>query len=352
MTELVKRSLEDLARRLDERQEEKNRREWEEFAREAWAGGEVFVPSPRVAAPPGVQWPAVKVNEAFADEEAMLLQQFGECSAALARGSGARLNVRCNYGTSILPSLFGVELFMMAEQADTLPTSHPLRSSDAIKRLVDAGVPDLRGGLGGKVLAMGERFVEVLEQYPVLGRHIELYHPDMQGPIDVAEVVWGSEMFYAFSDEAQLLRDFLRLITRTYAAFMRKWYALVPPGEVSAHWGMAHRGRLMIRNDSLMNLSGEIYEQFVRPLDQELFHEFGGGAMHFCGRGNHFIERMSEMRGLYAIHVSQPQLNEMERVYRQTVDKGIRLLGLDRQTVDGARRPLRGRVHCDAPAAR
>ena len=84
--------------------------------------------------------------------------------------------------------------------------------------------------------------------------------------------------------------------------------------------------------------------EFVRPLDQRLFDEFGGGAIHFCGRGDHFIEAMSEMDGLYGVALSQPEYNNMETIYRHTVDKKIKLLGLAAEAVQSAGRPLRGQV--------
>jgi uroporphyrinogen-III decarboxylase len=109
-----------------------------------------------------------------------------------------------------------------------------------------------------------------------------------------------------------------------------------------------HPGRLMLRNDSLMNLSPETYVEFVRPRDQRLFNEFGGGAIHFCGRGDHYIEAMSEMTGLYQVDMSQPHLNDMEKIFRNTVDKGINLNGALHEPVAAARqagRALHGRVY-------
>lgn len=58
---------------------------------------------------------------------------------------------------------------------------------------------------------------------------------------------------------------------------------------------------------------------------------------------------MAELRGLYAINLSQPHLNDMEKVYRHTVDKGIKLLNLAREAAEAALasgRDLRGQVHC------
>jgi hypothetical protein len=215
--------------------------------------------------------------------------------------------------------------------------------------VLDAGLPALREGLGGKVFECAARFQGIFRAYPGIGRHVDLYHPDTQGPVDIAEVVWGSDFFLALYEEPELVRKLLALITDTYAAFLREWYRAAPPGPYSTHWGLMYKGRLMIRNDSLMNLSPKVYTDLVRPLDQKLFDEFGGGAVHFCGRGDHYIAAMSEMRGLTAINMSQPHLNDMEKIYRSTVNKGIKLIGFDRTTAEKAKaegRLPKGQVQC------
>ena len=339
--------MEDLQQRIDEQQERENYESWLDFLRNECTD-DIFIPPVRNPAPPKITWPEVSVNQAIKDVTAMLLQEFKGCSDVLTRGGSSRMNVRCNYGTGILPSLFGCELFMMDETLNELPAAKPLGSSERVKAVLEKGIPDVRKGLGGKVFQSAERFLEAFEKYPVLKRNVALYHPDLQGPIDAAEVIWGSEIFYAFYDEPDMVRDLLSLITDTYIAFMRQWYALVgQAGEYSVHWGILYRGVLMLRDDSLVNLSPETYTKLIRPCDQKLFDEFGGvGAIHFCGRGDHYIEAMSEMAGLSAIAMSQPELNDMETIYRHTVDKGIKLIHFSLEYAKKTVRPLRGQVQC------
>jgi hypothetical protein len=84
----------------------------------------------------------------------------------------------------------------------------------------------------------------------------------------------------------------------------------------ATHWGMMHAGKIMMRTDSGMNFSPNMYEEFFRPYDQRLLNELGGGAVHFCGRGSHYIASMCSMDRMYAIQLSQPHLNEMETIIR------------------------------------
>ncbi len=318
--------LADLADRIDPAQEQANRRAWQAFALEG-ARQEVFTPPPRTPAPPAIDWPDVHINDAQDDLDLMVLDQLRGVSDILAEGSGAPLLVRCNYGTGILPSLFGCERYLMPRPTATLPTVRPLGNRDAIAAAIAAGPPEPRTHLGARVFEAADRFQEVFQQIPAIGENVRLYHPDLQGPIDVVELLWGSDMFLAFYDGPDLLTEAVELVTETYIRFMRDWLATVTPREpgVAWHWSFCHAGTLMIRNDSLMNLSPEIYTRFVRPADQRLFDVFGGGGIHFCGRGDHFIEPMSEMAGLHLVDLSQVELNDMSKVLRHTVDRGIRL---------------------------
>lgn len=349
MTDTLARCLDDLEERLDPAEEDCLADAWRAFA----LGGfhdEIFSPRRTASAPPRTVWPVVRVNEALNDPEAMLLQQYGECSRQLEAGGGAMLNVRANYGSSILPMLFGVEPFIMPDEYDTLPTSWPLNNTEAVQRVVDAGLPELTRGFGAQVLDMGRRFNEIAKACPRIGRYAHIYHPDLQGPLDAVEVIWGSSIFTAFFETPGLVHALLELVTQTYTAFMREWQRIVPfSPEGNCHWGCYHRGGLMLRLDSAMNISPQLYAEFSRPYDQRLLDAFNGGAVHFCGKGDHFIESLSGLNGLYAVNLSQPRLNDMERIFAHTVDKGIVLLMLERACAEDAihrGRDLRGRVHC------
>ena len=158
----------------------------------------------------------------------MVVQQLEMCSKSLAEGSGALPAVRCNYGTAILPSLFGAEIFLMDREIDTLPACRPLEGgADAVKRLLDRGVPDLETGQGEIVFRMGEYFGQLLREFPGLAEHVHIYHPDLQGPMNVCEMLWGGSIYVDFYDKPDLIKGFLSLITETYIRFMRRWEEVV-----------------------------------------------------------------------------------------------------------------------------
>ena len=334
---MIEAYLEDLERRIDPEVEEALFEKWRAFCDGEFEGA-IFSPRRQRIAPAGLEWPHVLVNEALADYERMALQQLGPCSQALAEGSGAIMAVRTNYGTGIMPTLFGAELFIMDDCHNTLPTTTPLATDDdMLRRLLDRGIPDLRRGLGEKVFAMGEFYRELFAPYPRIRRYVNVYHPDLQGPMDVYELLRGSAMFLDLMDSPELAHQALALITDTYAAFMREWLALYPyAGPTSCHWSMMQPGCIMLRDDSAMNLSPDLFDDFIFPYNQRLLREFGGGAEHFCGRGEHFIPSLCRQEGLGAINLSQPEYNDMELIFQHSIDRGILIIGLRRDAAEAA----------------
>mgnify|MGYP000916280977 FL=1 len=347
--------LDDLEARIDPAQEAELLQQWQAFAA-AGVDAPLFSPRRRRPSPAGPMWPAhVPVNHALRDPDRMALQQYLGCSRALAEGSGLLLNVRANYGTSIIPLLFGVRPFVMDDALDTLPTSWPLNDVAAIERLVAAGPPPLDRGYMPQVLAMAQRYRAIAASHPRIGAHVFIYHPDLQGPMDIVEVLWGSSLFIALHDRPALVHALLELVTETYIRALEAWCAIAPlRPDGNAHWGLYHRGSIMLRDDSAMNLSPAMFAEFVQPYDQRLLDRFGGGAIHFCGRGCHFVPLVAQMRGVHAVNLSQPECNDMAQVLAHTVERGINLIGLNGEAAAAllaAGHDLRGRVHAHAPAS-
>ena len=92
---------------------------------------------------------------------------------------------------------------------------------------------------------MGKRFAAIKERYPKIGKYVQVYHPDLQGAMDVCEVVWGSRLFTDVIEYPDLVKSFLDLICEVYIAFLREWYRIVPTpmDGYGFHWGCFTRAR-------------------------------------------------------------------------------------------------------------
>ncbi len=328
------RLLDEIEKAIDPIEEDNYIARWEEFLNGKYTS-DVFLPTRSHNYNTDYEFQDININDAIEDYELMLTNELEGVLRSLISGRNF-LTVRANYGTGIMTSLLGAKIFTMPRNTNTLPTTLSIGDEDTIKSLVDSGVPPLENGFAKNVFEMGEIYKEVFDRYPKIKKYVSVYHPDAQGPLDVAELLWGSEMFYALYDSPELVHDLLNLVTDTYIQLMERWYKLYPDEKGWAnHWPpLAHRGKILIRNDSAMNLSPEMYEEFAKPYDAKLLNHFDGGAVHFCGRGDHYIEILSSIPKLYAVNISQPHLNDMEVIYKNTVDKGIQLIGLVKEWLD------------------
>lgn len=326
--------MEDIERRIDPEVEEDFKNQWRDFLYGRFKG-DIFSPKRQKLSAPGVVLQEININDAIDDYDLMLQMQLASVSAFLNTQSLSPC-LRANYGTGILSSLFGAQLFVMPRSMNTLPTTKPFADPEIFAQLVENGMPNLRAGLGEKVFAFGEFAAEALAKYPKAQKYVVMYHPDLQGPLDICELLWGSELFYAMYDEPELVHSVLSLITDTYTAFMKKWQEMFPPEpDLNPHWGnVYHRGSILLRSDSAMNVSPDFYREFSVPYDKRLLDTFGGGAMHFCGRGDHYIDILCSLDGMYGVNMSQPEYNDMEIIYRATVDRGIPLLGFSYARAD------------------
>ena len=319
--------LEDIERRLNPEVEIDFENQWRDFLFDRF-DGDVFVPQRKIISDPAIQLEQININDAINDYELMLRKEMTAVSNSLNTKS-SNIAIRANYGTGILSSVFGADIFMMDRIHNTLPTTRAIPESE-LRKIVEKGIPDIMNGLGRKVFEFAEFLNEALKPYPKIRQFVRVYHPDLQGPLDICELLWGSGFFYALYDDPDFVHSFLSLITNTYEVFMKEWFKFYPAADdINPHWLCLYfRGKVLIRNDSAMNLSLDLYDEFARPYDKKLLDAFNGGAVHFCGRGDHYIESLCSIDSLYAVNISQPHLNDMEKIYQNTVDKKIRILAL------------------------
>lgn len=350
----LKPYLQDIENRIKPLEEERLQKEWLEFADGKCQ--EAFFSPQRPVSKPGIPYPVMYANDAFEREDWMVYQQLKMVSDELAGGNGGLLCVRPNYGTGIIPSLFGAEMFYLDRELDTLACTRPLPDGeDGVRRILAERKADYTKGLAPKVFRFSQAYQEAVSPYPNIQKYVHIYSPDLQGPFPLADMLWGGDIYIAMYEDEDLVHDMLGYMTQVYLEFSAKWLQLNPGFDAShsVDWGLLHRGGTMIRNDASMNISGDMYKEFVMPYDQKIISALGGGV-HFCGRGDHYVQHVGDIKGLGCLNLSQPHLNDMEKIYASTIDRGIPIIGMPEDEIlraQAAGRDLKGLVHSGASLA-
>lgn len=349
----IRKYLQDLEDRIDPVQEEKLLADYISFAKREMKDRSYFEPS-RVPAPSKLEWPDVYFNETFRDYDKMFYKQLIRCNEQLATGGGELLSVRPSVGTALIPNMFGCEVKMLPLEQNSLPGPIRLEWEDVEKVIEDfrAGKkPDIRAELGQMTLDAGHHLEKLLEDYPKLQKYLHLYAPDTQGPCSISEAIVGSEFYIMLIEEEDTVTELIDIVTDTFIRYIKLWKEEFPfcNDEISFDYGLTYKGGVMIREDTTCNISSSMYEEFFQEADRKILQAFHGGAMHFCGRGDHLMEAFSDIEEVTAINMSQPDMNNMDGIiYPNTIEKDIQIIGMPKFEARRCNRHginLQGMVH-------
>jgi len=295
-------------------------------------------PPVSVGCDPSVQFPYFPYAEGFHDQAKMMVNELvrpfchdkangASVVSSLETGDDFPLQIRANYGVVIIASLFGAEVVV---RDGSMPWVRPI-GRDAVVAALDRGIPDLHGGLGGRVMQTMDFYQEKLADYPRASQAIHITQPDLQGTLDNLHLLWGKDLFIGLYDEPELVHETLDLVAQTCSAYLDEVrpHTTEDVGEdcIAVHWGVL-RGNLILKNDTPIMVSPQAYAEFVRPHDEQIFAACGPGAIHFCGSADHSRHEMLATQGLTTLDLGQPEMNDLVRWYQQARERNISFMDM------------------------
>lgn len=239
------------------------------------------------------------------------------------------LAIRNDHGTIQIASLLGGQWHF---HDDNYPWVSSLGSTDAIKSLIekDSDIDFSSGVIPQSTRTLGF-YATKLSKYPKCKQAIQVSLPDLQGPIDTADILWGSKIFAEILVEPEIVTAMLDKVVSTMlkvANYYRQFATDKLDPFANTQHGYNIPGRLLIRNDSAIMVSPDTYREMVLPHDAKLLREVDAGSIHFCGNGQHLIEPMLEISGLCGIDLGQPEMMDIKRIYEMCAEKKVAVTNL------------------------
>ena len=240
-------------------------------------------------------------------------------------GDDLPCTLRANFGCGIIASLFGAHI----EQVEENPSwVHPHTTPEAFWDAIERDPLDFTQGWAPRVKERYAFYREILAGRQELSAVIKLVLPDLQGPMDNFEMLRGSDVFldfYTDPDRVQAALGTLATAQIGFARHLAPWLTDGPQG-----WSHQHSftlpGCILVRVDTAIMLSPQMYREQVKPHDERVLRELGGGGLHSCGKVGHLASEFLTLASGRCLDLGQPLLNDMDALYRLARELRVSLL--------------------------
>jgi hypothetical protein len=274
-----------------------------------------------VSMPTPPDWPSYSFTQCWDDIEKNFMSGMGQVYAGALLRDDRVCQIEPNYGCVQIPELFGVPSHVTDEGSSM---SAGLNDTEKVREIVAAGVPSFDSALNRKAEAFEDFTREVLSQYEKLSQCVHLNLPDLNGPFDLACLIWGRGILTALYDEPELVESLMDLSTETYIQYGTYHKRRIGDSMDSAWHScgvLLVHGGVRVSDDSAILVSGEVFRRLIKPRTLRAFAPFHGGWTHFCGNGNHFLGELLDMEPVHYLHLGNPDDHDLLEIARRIAGK-------------------------------
>ncbi len=197
-------------------------------------------------------------------------------------------------GTCALATAFGCVESQAAGVYWVEPSITSMEQIDALRK------PPVTDGKLGQVLEQTRAYAACADP------RLSIRTMDFQSPFTTVEQILGSDRFFLMPyDEPKRLHAIMDIVTDfTIEFFTAQIAAAGPnccPGIWPSFWYPRSAG-IQMADDNLVNVSSEIYAEFVVPYNNRISKAFGGLFLHSCTIKEPHLQVLHELKGLTGIN--------------------------------------------------
>jgi hypothetical protein len=235
------------------------------------------------------------------------------------------LAIRANFGTVLVASMLGGRMEQVGENP---PWCRPFETIDEFREATELDPLDFSRGWCPRVNERYQFYRQTLDGYPELARLVHLALPDLQGPLDTAELLRGCQLYVDMCVEPEFVARALKKIAQAQVGFASHLLPLLGNGDepFSHQHAQLICGQILMRDDSAILISPDMYRQHVAGHDAMVLHELGGGGLHACGKAEHVIEEFFALPSIRCLDLGQPELNNIDGIYAKARRRRIAMV--------------------------
>ena len=255
-------------------------------------------------------FPHYDLKEQFYDKEKMLIEYLWDLIATARCKSDARLSIRPNHGSVLLPSVFNVEYQVFPDKPPWI--IRPL----SVEQIANWDLTNMeKRGL----LPMISEFMIFFKQK--LDNKAQPYLPNMAGPFDLAYLLRGNDIFINMYDNPSSVFKIMEKTTEAFIEANIFFKEIIDEPLASGVYDAVYmaNGGVRVTEDSSVLLSPDMWNKFVRPFIIEALKPFRGGIVHLCGRHETLLDALLSIPEVKGINLGNPEMYDYDSTIRKFV---------------------------------
>lgn len=226
-------------------------------------------------------------------------------------GAGAVPSARANMGCGIYPAWFGL---IQKLYDDKMPWITEHLSKDILK---DMTADDLM--LTSEFQTGLDHMVYMAEIFK--GTGAQIFPMDLQGPVDIAHLVYGDAFFYDLYDDADFIDHLLELSAQAILKGSKLCIDNIPNSDkYISHYNETvlprQIGGIKISEDTPTILSEAHIKKYAMKYTNMVLEKSSGGYIHYCGKNEHLFKGAMSSFKAHGLNFGNPEMHVMEDVLR------------------------------------
>jgi len=267
-------------------------------------------------------------SQIFDNPEIMLFNQLVDSSRGSIYlnqqiGDDLPLTIRPEYGCVLIASIFGAKVEQVEKNPPWIGHGDTNISYDQI---IQTESSDFEKGIVPDVVGCYKFYIDILKEYPNILKTVNIILPDMQGPFANLELIRGVEIFTdVYSQKDSFLKAMAKLteIQIKLAKYFDQFVSEKVDGYSHQH-SFLIKGGILIRDDTSIMVSPEMYREMIAPFDEQILQACGGG-IHSCGNLDCIIREFLSLKSIQCFDFGQSELSDIESVYKYAGEKRLPL---------------------------
>jgi hypothetical protein len=281
----------------------------------------------------GRPWVKHSIARQHADPEACLEEALAIADYTMMDIDDGIPVARADLGTTLFPSFLGLAIHV-EEDAHPWPAEHwsltdyaggdePGANKTSGKNTAIGNDGSSIRQLVGQELRIAKGFYRLLMDRIESGQAAPLpYVPDNQGIFDLTHIIAGTELFYALTDNGELVKAAQDRSLDLYLAGTKLFKFLIGEengsmlhghGMPSGVWSPDIGAR--ISEDSCTLISPDAIRKFCIPWLEQAAKAFGGLFLHFCGRHDEFLHLAAGQAWARVINLGNPEFYDLDELF-------------------------------------